>query len=210
MQTVVQYGSLSFVYSCFFHLPRLSSSLSSHISPLPFLLLPSISETPSSSLKESCAVVRQPEEAEQVARSGNNLKRHKYKDRRKKIKRTTFKDIGTFLYILILYLGDCVFHTVNIFDFLSKIYHRKKKSQKSDQPLIWEVCSHTVSLYFVSLQQNILLEKFCFLKINQLVSCDRSKVSSLELSKIINSENIFSLHLSNYFDLKRLFYLSSF
>lgn len=131
MQTVVQYGSLSFVYSCFFHLPRLSSSLSSHISPLPFLLLPSISETPSSSLKESCAVVRQPEEAEQVARSGNNLKRHKYKDRRKKIKRTTFKDIGTFLYILILYLGDCVFHTVNIFDFLSKIYHRKKKNHKN-------------------------------------------------------------------------------
>lgn len=87
---VGRYGSLSFVYSCFFHLVQLpssspcssvsSSTLSSCI-PL-LLLLCSISKTPSSSLKESCVGAghtgRQPGEPKQVARSGNNRERHQY------------------------------------------------------------------------------------------------------------------------------------
>lgn len=87
---VGRYGSLSFVYSCFFHLVQLpssspcssvsSSTLSSCI-PL-LLLLCSISKTPSSSLKESCVGAghtgRQPGEPKEVARSGNNRERHQY------------------------------------------------------------------------------------------------------------------------------------
>lgn len=65
---VVESGSVSFVYSCFFHLVQLpsysshssisSSTLSSSIPP--WLFRCSVSETPSSSLKKSCAAARHP------------------------------------------------------------------------------------------------------------------------------------------------------